>query len=157
VTFERTTDYALVRAVFTHRTQYGAMTDDFSPAPEDFQVNTDPRIWYVLARENGRVLGVFTLLGQNTVLYEIHWSLLPCAWGRRTVPATTGAIAWMFAHSPARRIIGAIPAYNRLAIKLARRVGMREFGVNPRAFQKHGELHDLVLLGASPEEFTWQA
>jgi RimJ/RimL family protein N-acetyltransferase len=55
----------------------------------------------------------------------------------------------MFAHSPCRRIVGATPANNRLALRFAIACGMEHFGTNPKAFLKNGVLHDLILTGIS--------
>jgi RimJ/RimL family protein N-acetyltransferase len=146
VTFKRSDDYALIRRIITHPRVYDFATDDYSPAPAAFEVNDDPRIWYVLV--NDGALGLMMFLPQSTVCYEIHCCLLPGAWGR-SAEAARGAIDFIFQHTDARRIVASVPAYNRLTCKLARAAGMTQYGVNAAAFLKRGRLEDLICFGIS--------
>jgi RimJ/RimL family protein N-acetyltransferase len=155
VTYARTHDFELVRRVLTHPSQYRMASEDGTPAPEDWRPNEHELIFYVTAHDSVRsglkpeLLGVFTFVPQNAVCYEIHAALLPFAWGYATRPALRGAIAWMWANSPARRIVASIPEYNRLAIALSRAAGMKHYGTNPSSFQRGGALHDQHLTGIS--------
>ncbi len=149
LTFARTHDYELIRRALLHESQFRMASEDATPAPGAFRVNRDERIVYLRADSEGKFLGVFTLLPANAVCYEIHAALLPVAWGYATRPALRGALEWAFRETPARRIVCAIPAYNKLAIKLARDCGLRAYGRNFRAFERWGALHDIVLLGVS--------
>lgn len=150
MTFERTFDYALVRELIVYPAGYRAAGDDFAPSVTEFAVNEDPRIWYVVAKDGAELLGAFLFLPQSSVCYEVHLALLPGAWGHSS-ECLRGAIAWMFANSPARRIVGAVPAFNRLANRCAERAGMTRYGTNYKSFLKGGTLHDLTLWGASKE------
>lgn len=152
MTFERTTDYDLIRRVFTHPAVYRHLGDDFSPAAADFAVNEHPDIWYVIARDELGVLGVITFIPQSRILWEMHLCLLPDAWGSRAAKMGDSLYQWVWTNTPCRRITGAIPATNRLAIRWARVSGMEQYGTNPRAFRKGGRLIDLVLMGISPQE-----
>jgi L-amino acid N-acyltransferase YncA len=58
-------------------------------------------------------------------------------------------VPWLFGHTPCRRLIAEIPAYNRLTVQLARRSGFIDYGRNPKSFMKFGKLQDLVLMGLS--------
>jgi RimJ/RimL family protein N-acetyltransferase len=150
VTFERTFDFGLISRLITYPAGYEAAGDDFAPKPADFRVNDDPRIWYVIVIDGPDVTGALLFLPQSSVCYEVHLALLPGAWGHSS-ECLRGAIAWMFANSPARRIVGAVPAFNRLANRCAERAGMTQYGTNFKSFQKGGELHDLTLWGVSKE------
>jgi RimJ/RimL family protein N-acetyltransferase len=140
----------LVRSLILSPAGYRAAGDDFAPPAIEFEVNEDPRIWYVLAYRARWMIGAFLFLPQSTVCYEVHLALLPGAWGHSS-QCLRGANAWMFANSPARRIVGAIPAFNRLANRCAERAGMTQYGTNFKSFQKGGTLHDLTLWGISKE------
>lgn len=155
MTFAFTRDFATIRAVLTHPTQHRMASDDathlatWSPSENEW-------VWYIEAREGDELLGIFTVAPQNCVCYEIHAALLPCAWGARTRTALRGAIEFLWSTTSNMnmgagipRIVATIPAYNKLAIKLARDVGMRAFGRNPASFLRGGKLHDQVLLGIS--------
>jgi RimJ/RimL family protein N-acetyltransferase len=149
VTFARTRDFELVRAVLTHPSQYRMASEDGTPTPQDWRPNEHELIWYVEARLCKDVIGIFTFIPQNAVCYEIHAAVLPSAWGEQSSAALRGVIAWMFANSEARRIVASIPEYNRLAIRLSRAAGMKHYGTNPSSFQRGGALHDQHLTGIS--------
>lgn len=119
-----------------------AATDDFAPAREAWRPIDDERIHYVLAKEGERVLTLFTLLPQNAVCWEFHMTR---AWGAPLRPF----FAWVFEHTPARRLVGAVAADNPIAIRALRRAGMQEYGRNPQSFMRGGELRDQVLFGVS--------
>jgi RimJ/RimL family protein N-acetyltransferase len=146
--FARTRDLTLVRSVLTHASQVRMSAEDATDVAT-WNPHDDERIWYIAARELDEVLGIFTLIPQNACCYEIHAALLPRCWGARTREALRGALAWMFANSPARRIVASIPAYNRLAIALARDAGLTRYGMNEKSFMRGGTLHDQVLVGIS--------
>jgi RimJ/RimL family protein N-acetyltransferase len=146
----RTHDLALIRAIFTHPTQYDAAGDDSAPRAEDFEPNADERIYYLEIRsDDGLIAGVITLVPENCASYQIHIAVLPSAWGK-AAEYLRGAIAWSWQHTPARRIVARIPEYNRLALALARRAGLEQYGRNERSFLKRGRLWDTVDFGISP-------
>ncbi len=160
LTFKFTRDLALVRSVLTHPTQARMSSDDGTHLAS-WQPSADERVWYVAARGEYRdnpteVLGIFTFAPQNSVCYEIHAALLPLAWGARTRDALRGALEFVWANSRnlnmgvgVPRIVCAIPAYNALAIRLAKDCGFRAFGRNRASWLRWGTLHDQVLLGIS--------
>lgn len=146
--FERTHDLALVKQVLTHPKIWPHITDDGCGAPGDFEPVDHPGFWYVVV-ENGTLQGMFTFQKQNAVCWEVHTCLLPSAWGKMSREATHGVREWVWANSDCQRIVTSVPAYNRLALRLAKASGMSEYGTNHKAFLRDGELHDLILLGVS--------
>jgi RimJ/RimL family protein N-acetyltransferase len=149
IRFERSREYSTIGAIMRNPKLYGACADDFSPAREQFEPRTDDAIWYVLVWEGKVLLGLFALAPQNAVCWELHTRLLPEAWGSVAAAAAAGIVEWIWAHTPCLRLVTVCPAYNRLAIRFAERAGMSRYGVNPRSWQKGGELFDQVLLGLS--------
>jgi hypothetical protein len=138
---------SLVRHILADSSVWPHVGDDFAPDHREWQPNPDSRIWYVLAIEKTRLVGLLTFVPRSTVLWEIHVVFMP---GRRTRGVNIGeqVLAWMFEHSTAERIIAEIPACNRLAVQLASRT-MQRYGVNEKSFMKGGTLWDLVLFGVS--------
>ena len=62
-------------------------------------------------------------------------------------------LAWLWSHTPCRRLTAAVPSFNREAqVYLTNGIGMRYVGRHEKAFLKYGSLHDLVLYGRSAEE-----
>jgi hypothetical protein len=149
IEFERTTDYALVRAILTHPAIYPHITDDGCPAADQFQVLEHPSIWYVLVRDGAEVLGLWMFAPQGAACWEVHTCLLPCAYGDRAKQASRAMAEWIFTHTPCQRIVTTVPAYNRLALRFAERAGMTRFGTNERSYLKGNTLHNQILLGLS--------
>lgn len=152
MTFARTRDFTLVKSVLTHPTQARMSADDATDLA-NWAPNEDERVIYLAVTDETDcvalrdLIGIITLIPQNAVCFEIHAALLPCAWGLRTRLALTGAISWAFRETPARRIVGSIPEYNKLAIRLARDCGMRAYGRNRASWLRGGKLWDQILLG----------
>lgn len=151
MTFERTRNYDLVRAIFCHPRIFPHIGDDSTGTREEFQVNKNPLIWYVLVHHWDEMLGLIAFVPRNSATYEVHCCLLPEAWGWRARLAAKDLRAWMWNHSPARRIVAQVPAFNRLALNFAKDAGMVEYGVNERALLKGGKMHDLICLGVSKD------
>jgi RimJ/RimL family protein N-acetyltransferase len=152
LTFERSRDFAIIGEIMRHAKLYDACADDFSPTRERFVPREEEAIWYVLARNGERVLGLFALAPQNAICWEIHTRLLPESWGAAASAAARGVVLWIFANTPCVRLVTACPAYNRLAIRFAERAGMTCYGINLASWQKNGKLFNQVLLGISKYE-----
>jgi RimJ/RimL family protein N-acetyltransferase len=147
--FERTLDFSLVRQIITHPRIWPHVSDDFSPAPEDFVPKQDEAIWYVLVKNGDELLGLFSLFPQNAICWELHTCLLPNAWKRWTVPAARGLFGWIFSNTGCLRIVTSVPEYNRVAVRAAVLAGMMQFGVNEKSWMRRRELQDQILLGVS--------
>jgi RimJ/RimL family protein N-acetyltransferase len=146
ITAQPTQDLALIRSVITHPKIWEHVSDDYSGAPESFE---PPRALYLAVHDGAELLGVFMVHPHNAINWEVHTCLMPNAWGARAKAAAQAAIAWMWANTPAERLITNVPVPNRLALRFAKQAGFTEFGRNPNSFQKHGILHEQILLGIS--------
>ena len=151
---ERTFDYKLVRSIITEPLIYRNAGDDNSPAPERFQVVQHPNFWYVLAYDGDDLLGMFCLVSQSSVCWEVHTCLLPLASmvRGRTTAAARAFIQWVWKNTICYRLVTKVPACNRLALRFAERSGMVKFGRNLKSFLKYGELQDEIWLGISRPE-----
>jgi RimJ/RimL family protein N-acetyltransferase len=163
MTFERTKDFELVRAIMTDPALYKHGADDFGLPREQFRPWENDGIWYVIVREDrspfhecpGALLGMFILACNSAVQYEIHTRLLPRAWGPKATEAMRGVCAWAFATIPhCRRIVGSVPVTNRLACRFAERAGFQFFGLNRHSYMKGGRLVHQALFGMSPEALS---
>jgi RimJ/RimL family protein N-acetyltransferase len=152
VTFKRTTDLALVREIMAHPRLYEWYSDDGSPAREDYRPIEHEGVWYILAIDEGTLLGVWMLVPRNAIEYEIHTCLLPGHGYRRGRRAAQEAAVWIWQNTPARRLITAVPAFNRIAYKFAIDAGFELVGVDRQSFLKHGTLYDQAILGLSRPE-----
>ena len=154
ITFERSFNYDIVRRVMTHPQVWPHISDDGSPAHQDYRPPEGEHIWYVLAWDNGKeLLGLWMFHPQNAVCWEVHTCLLPNAWGERAHIAARALPEWIWQHTPCRRIVTHVPENNRLALRFALKAGMTIFGCNKASYLKHGRLCDQLCLGLSkPEE-----
>lgn len=151
MTFERSTDYQLIKTIITHPRIWEHATDDFGPKPEDWQPPQSELVWYVLAKDGAEVLGLFMLVQENAVCWKVHTCLLPTAWGKRARQAAREGAQWVFENSKCLRLITDVPEYNTLALRFAHMGGMTQFGVNPKSYQKNNILQDVYMLGISKE------
>ena len=149
MTFERTTNWALIKSIVTHPKIYPHVSDDSSPQAEQWEPARHESIWYVIVRDDDELLGMWMIATHNAVLGEIHTCLLPNAWGEKARKAAKELGAWVWENTPFLRITTEVPEYNRLAMRFAKLAGMAEFGRNPKSFLRHGKLWDVVLLGIS--------
>lgn len=156
-------DVEAIRAAMTHPRVYPHIADDSCPDAKDFQPVLDGPFVYLGAFDSVdehdpfdefEYLGLFMIHPHSTVLWEGHTCLLPNAWGPRSIPAAQAAIRWVFENTPCQRFVTTVPEGNPLALRLARKAGMTEYGRNPKSLQRGGILIDQTLLGLNKEEFT---
>lgn len=147
--FHRTRDYKLIGEIMRHKAIYRHISDDFSPAAEQFRPIESDGLFYLLVKEDKEVLGLFLFHPENHICWKVHTCLLPKTWGEKAKQAGIGAREWIFANTPCQRIVTDVPVINRLALKFAIACGFERFGFNPSSFKKNGVLQDQVLLGVS--------
>ena len=145
-----TTDIDFIVSCVTNPCNYGKLVDDYSPDPGLYFPPMHEGLMWVKVED----YGVFLLTKQSHIMYEVHTVLLPHTRGK-AVEIGKNALKWAFANTDAKRIITAVPSYNQLALRLAHKVGFKEYGINPASFQKDGVLYSQTLLGISKEE-SWQ-
>ncbi len=149
--FERTFDYELIKKIATHPRVYPNASDDFSPSPEDWEPIRHEQIWYVLARDGEELLGMFALIPENMICWNIHVCLLPNSWGPKAKEAGEQIIHWIFENTPCLRLVADVPEYNTLVLNLAMRSGMQKYGINEKSHKKGGILHNQIQMGISKE------
>jgi len=142
-------DYSLIASVATHPRLYKWLVDDGSPSAEAFV--PDPRMLYLLVREDGDLLGLFMFEARNAVTWEVHTALLPHAWGERARTIAAAVVDWLKLNTSIRRLITTVPAYNRAALRFAEDAGLVRFGVDEKSFLRKGKLWNQILLGLSLE------
>jgi RimJ/RimL family protein N-acetyltransferase len=117
-----------------------------------------------VARASGRLVG--TAFGYT--VYDDEWTDLGCV-VVETKSSTTVEVhvlftkdAWGKSHEALKfvcdqllrygihMILGHIPEYNTLALKMAERAGFRKLGRLPETFLKRGKFYDSIIMGYSP-------
>jgi RimJ/RimL family protein N-acetyltransferase len=151
MTFERTSDDALIRAIVTHPRIFPHVGDDFTPCADAWRPEFAPYLLYVLCRDGDEVLGLWLFVIRGAC-WETHACMLPGVWGAQATRCAREMFAWLWRSTPCCRLIASVPSYNRPALAFAARIGMTEFAVNPRSYLRAGELHDQILFGLSRPE-----
>jgi hypothetical protein len=146
---ETTDDQRLIKTICTHEKVWPMTCDDYTPSAEAWKPPVGNGITWLLASDEEGILGLFCLIAENSVCWQVHVMMLPYAWGPPTVKATLDMYEWVWKNTTCVRLTGSIPIDNPLTIGLAIRSGMVEFGVNPKSFKRKGKLLDQVLFGIS--------
>jgi hypothetical protein len=153
---ERTQDEAVIISVVTHPKVYPWICEDGAPSPENWHPVIADSVYYLLAKEitkqNPIVLGLFAVVPSTTsCVYQIHTCLLPISWGPMAKHAAKELLNWIWINLPnCTRVVGEVPRFNRLALKFGfDAYGMKQFGINQKAFLKKGKLHDVIMLGVT--------
>lgn len=150
--FRFTRDMRLVQSFLADPRCYHRMKNDDAPLLEQFDITKSPApgILFVVAYDLGAIAEALFLLcdspeGHDTA--EIHFCIAPTAWGR-SEPIAREFLKWLWEHTSIERLIGKLPAYNRLARKLAMKVGFRECGACWKC-KKNGQVYDIerMVLG----------
>jgi hypothetical protein len=149
IRFQRTFDLDLVRSIMTRPEIYAGLSDDFYPSAEEFRPNGSEAVVYLIAyddvKQDGELLGLFITHPINAVLWETHHALLPICWGARAHQVGVAFERWLWANTQAQTALGFTPECNRLAVRFARRHGLKECGRIPSGYQKGGVLCDLLV------------
>lgn len=150
VRIQRSTDASLIKRVITHPRVYPHVSDDSSPDPEKFYVSEavkHPNVYFLLAYDGNELLGLFMVHQHNGVMYEVHTCLLPNAWGEKATEAGKKLIRWVFENTPCEKLITFVPEGNTLALRFAKRCGLRLEGLVTKSYRKGGRLLNQSLLG----------
>lgn len=140
MTFERTRDYELVRAIVTHPQVYRPeLLSDQAPRPEEWRAS--PELFYLLVREAGEALGVFVFAPETPERWDGHIAMRPAAWGRST-RFCRGMVRWLAEHTACRELVARVPAYNRACLALMRRLDWTAAGIEPASIRRGGVLFD---------------
>jgi len=145
-----------MRQIMTHPRVYPKITDDGSPLASEYQPVESDQVWYVVVRADDALLGMWMLVPQNSICWEIHTCLLPAAYGPPARQAAGLMADWIWENTPCQRLVTAVPTTNRLAHRFAVGAGMEQYGTNPKSFRKGGQLLDQLLLGMSKPEVKCQ-
>jgi RimJ/RimL family protein N-acetyltransferase len=99
------------------------------------------------------VIGIFQVSAHNRVAWELHQGFLPEAIrAGYPLPAAIAFREWIWSNSECQRLFGWIVKSNRLALRFAKRAGMKVCGINERSFLKDGVVQDQLLVGISRPE-----
>jgi hypothetical protein len=104
ITVERTRDWELVKRIVTHPKIYPYVKDDFAPPPEKWEPIQHEHVVHLLCRDDHMVVGLFVLIPENAVCWEVHTNILPIAYGEKATECGRAGIKWVFENSICKRI-----------------------------------------------------
>ena len=143
ITFERTYDKKFIRKCVTSPAVWRMSVDDTTSKinPELFFMPKNVPFYYLKVNK-GYGLLIFEFVGGG--VYEGHIALLPRARGR-AIEICEKAVKWFFENEDCHTVRGTVPAFNNLAKRLAKHIGMESVGIREGAFLKDGIAHDLYI------------
>lgn len=147
IAIERTNNYPLLMRIATHPRIYRPTSDDASPLPGAVRIPEREDCIYLLARIDQQILGFVAFCPVNGVTFDAHLCFLTR--GPVNQQAFQKMLGWMWGATKAQRIIGAVPSYNRLAIRFAEKAGFSVYGVNQKSWMKNKRLYSMICLGIS--------
>ena len=147
ITVERSHDYAAIRALLQHPRVFPHISDDFTG--QVWEVPKNDLIVYLLASDGDGPFGFGIFIPRTNIIFEGHIAFLPRSYGAQAARAFKEILAWMWANTAARRIVGELVRSNTLALRFVRRAGMDIYGINKKSCLRGGVLHDLVCVGIS--------
>ncbi len=123
------------------------MVNDAAPPIWAFQPELKPGVECVIASDARGPLALFLLARREAdpSTAEVHFSALPVTWGRST-SLVASFLGWVWENMPLDILIGKIPSYNRLTLRLAKEVGFEEMLVCRAVGMRRGNPYDLIEL-----------
>lgn len=149
--YSRTFDPVEVHRIITEPSVYRMSGDDGAPAREDYPViDLHPAVWHVLVRsQSGREMGMLVFQPMNQITWNVHCCLLSSAYGR-SAEILAESFQWIWDQpTGCLRIEARIPAFNRLALRLASKAGMMRMCETERSFMRGGELWNETLFAVN--------
>lgn len=102
-----------------------------------------------------KLAGVLSFSQLSSVTIDVHMVIHPDFWGK-SVELMREAGVFMFTKTPCLKIVTMTPAFNRLAGRVAKKLGMKKEGLLKDSFLKGWKLHDQIIYGITKREALWQ-
>ena len=137
----RTRDKKTILKVLKHPKVWPWISDDCSP--ENYTPLLQENVIYLTEESK---MGIIRIDPMNGICGSVHISTRPELWGK-TVEFAEAARAWTFKHTRYVKLVAMVPSYNRLALRLIKKLGFECEGTIKKSLLKNWELHDVILFG----------
>lgn len=144
---EVTHDMDAVAKIFNHPKVFGMISDDMSPSP--FIPMDYVGAIYLMDESKA---GVIRIDPMNGICCICHIATLPELWGGARAFGME-FVKWLFKNTVYIKVVGIIPVYNRLVIKLCRDCGFSQEGVIRKSFMKKWKIYDQIVFGLTKSDF----
>ena len=149
ICIERTFDKSLILSILTDDGIWPLVSADDQPA-EEFEVDVEMDDFYYLAViKNELVIGLYVLHPFNSASLEIHANILPQYRKDFAAQSAEKVLQWFDENvsSEFQKLVARIPSLYPNVYHFTLKHGFQSEGYLINAVRKHGELHDLHLLG----------
>lgn len=138
----RTTDAAYIKAVMTHDAIWPFVSDDGSPAPDEWEPPLGEHTHWMRSDDG---MALFFTHPRTRWMWELHIAVLPQARDK-----TTGYVrefaAYMRENTQASCLIGFIAEDNAPCLRAARAGGFKVTGVAPKSVRRSGRHFDMTIV-----------
>ncbi|MDI6789395.1 MAG: GNAT family protein [Thermodesulfobacteriota bacterium] len=143
------TDKEDIAHILNHPRVYGWIIDIRSP--KEYEPIIHESALYLMDETKA---GVIRIDPMNGITCCAHIAALPGMWGK-TKEFVKEAIRWGFANTGYMKATAFIPIDNKLAIKLARDVGMVQEGILTKSYLRNWKLLDQIIFGLCKGDISW--
>lgn len=137
-----TDDYEFIKSVVCDPKIWPFVSDDYCNLSE---FEPDAGHLYLEVFDHER-MGFFAIRPVNSIVFEIHTTMLPKAWGK-TLQYTKEVLEWIFENTNCQQVITFIPENNVKALKLAEKSGLTQKGFIENSWLKDGQLFGQYIFG----------
>ncbi len=142
--FQYTTDAALVKSILSDPRCFRRMNNDPRTLATLSAMDTLPdRLLYIVP--STRKNAVFVLSSIAPAVAEVHFCVAPSAWGQAEY-IVNEFLSWIWRTTSIARLVGPVPAHNRLALRIAQKTGFQQIETRPAAAEKNGTKYDLLVM-----------
>jgi len=131
--------------IFVHPEIYETITDDFSVAPEDFDLKPDIAL---VSYVNGSPAGCVALRSINGVKMEVHVQILP-EYRYTSLLLGHEMMAWIWENTSAQKLVAEIAFKYENVKRYAEKMGFKVEGICTKGVQIDGALMNQWIMGVS--------
>ena len=142
-------DIQEIRSIQTHPKIFKYISDDLTP--EDFIPDTKRCVYLGLYLDE-TLYGCLMVEPVNSITASLHFCILPQLYGHLS-EIREMVVNWLNT-TKLLKVIAFSPVWNKLIIKTARQVGMKEEGRLTKSFLYKWKLHDQIIFGATKAEWN---
>ncbi len=140
-----------IARILNHPKVYGWLTDIRSP--KEYEPIIHESVIYLMDETKA---GVIRIDPMNGITCCMHIAALPEMWGKTKV-FVQDVIRWTFTNTGYMKVTAFIPVDNKLAIKLARDVGMVQEGILTKSYLRNWKVLDQIIFGLYKGDMTWDS
>ena len=147
---ERLTDPEQIKKIFNHPKISKHISDDLTP--DNFEPDIARTIFLGIF-EDDKLLGIVSLEPFTNTTSQIHFCILPSLYGRLS-DIKRVLCGWANTNTSIMKVVGFVPACNKLMVRAARTFGMVEEGRITKSFLQNWKLHDQIVFGFTKQQWN---